>query len=92
MSDLPQSTRAEYWTRNIRLLVGLLLIWAATSFGCAIIFRDWLDQWTIPGTHFPIGFWFAQQGSILSFVILVFVYAWRMNKLDHEFEVDEDAG
>lgn len=82
--------RAAYWARNIRLLTTLLLIWAAASFGCGVLLRDWLDQWTLPGSAFPLGFWFAQQGSIVTFVILVFVYAWRMNKLDREFGVRED--
>ncbi|MAW59644.1 MAG: hypothetical protein CMJ94_02270 [Planctomycetes bacterium] len=82
--------RAAYWARNIRLLLTLLLVWAIASFGCGVLLRDWLDQWKLPGSGFPLGFWFAQQGSIITFVILVFVYAWRMNKLDREFGVREE--
>jgi len=82
--------QAAYWARNIRILLSLLLIWFTVSFGFGILLRGWLDQWMLPGTHFPLGFWFAQQGSIITFVILVFVYASRMNKLDEEFGVGEE--
>ena len=87
---LTPAQRAAYWARNIRLLLTLLLVWAIASFGCGVLLRDWLDQWKLPGSGFPLGFWFAQQGSIITFVILVFVYAWRMNKLDREFGVREE--
>jgi putative solute:sodium symporter small subunit len=87
---LSPAGQAAYWARNIRILLSLLLIWFTVSFGFGILLRSWLDQWMLPGTHFPLGFWFAQQGSIITFVILVFVYAWRMNKLDAEFGVSED--
>ena len=75
---------------RLRILLSLLLIWFTVSFGFGILLRGWLDQWMLPGTHFPLGFWFAQQGSIITFVILVFVYASRMNKLDEEFGVGEE--
>lgn len=87
---LTPERRAEYWTRNVRLLTGLLLVWAAVSYGAGILLHRWLDQWMLPGSGFPLGFWFAQQGSILVFVVLVFVYARRMNRLDREFGVDEE--
>ena len=87
---IPPERQAAYWKRNLRLLAALLLPWAAVSFGAGILFRDWLDQWTLPGSNFPLGFWFAQQGSILSFIALIFIYAWRMNRLDREFGVRED--
>ena len=82
--------RREYWRRNLQLVLRLLAVWAFVSFGCGIFLHPWLDQWRVPGTAFPLGFWFAQQGSILTFVVLVFVYARRMNQLDKEFGVDED--
>ncbi|MCH2102085.1 MAG: DUF4212 domain-containing protein [Planctomycetes bacterium] len=88
--SLSSDQRAAYWSRNIRLLVSLLLIWSVASFGCGILLRDWLDQWVMPGSSFPVGFWFAQQGSIIIFVVLVFIYARRMNGLDREFGVAED--
>jgi putative solute:sodium symporter small subunit len=82
--------RRAYWKRNLRLVFVLLFSWAAVSFGCGILLHRWLDQWTVPGTAFPVGFWFAQQGSILWFIMIVFIYAWRMNKLDREFGVEEE--
>jgi len=83
--------RRSYWAANVRLVVVLLVIWAAVSFGCGILLVDWLDRFRIPGTGFRLGFWFAQQGSIYVFVILIFVYVWRMNALDREYDVDEEG-
>lgn len=87
---LSPERRAEYWRRNLRLVLGLLVVWAAVSFGCGILLHAWLDQWTLPGSGFPLGFWFAQQGSILVFIAIVFFYARKMNQLDHEFDAQED--
>jgi putative solute:sodium symporter small subunit len=80
----------SYWKANLRLLAGLLSIWALVSYGCGILFVDLLNRVRIPGTGFPLGFWFAQQGSIYVFVVLIFVYVRRMNRLDAEFDVDEE--
>ena len=82
---------AEYWRRNIRYLGGLLAVWFVVSYGCGIVFADALNAFTFPGTHVPLGFWFAQQGSIYAFVVLIFVYVRLMNRLDLEFELDEGA-
>lgn len=82
--------RRAYWRANLRLLGGLLSIWFLVSYGFGILFVDELNQIRIPGTGFPLGFWFAQQGSIYVFVMLIFVYVWRMNRLDTRFGVDED--
>jgi putative solute:sodium symporter small subunit len=79
--------RQEYWRRNLRLMAVLLAIWALVSFGAGIIFVEPLNNIEILG--FPLGFWFAQQGSILTFVALIAVYVWRMDKLDAEFGIDE---
>jgi putative solute:sodium symporter small subunit len=79
--------RQEYWRRNLRLMVILLVIWFAVSFGCGILFVEQLNQIVIAG--FPLGFWFAQQGSIYVFVVLILVYALRMDRLDKEFGVEE---
>ena len=87
---LSRERREAYWARNIRILTVLLLIWAAVSFGAGILLHRWLDQWTLPGSGFPLGFWFAQQGALLVFVVLVAVYAYKMNRLDREFGVEED--
>ena len=79
----------EYWRRNLRYVGTLLAIWALASYGAGIVFADALDTIRIPGTGFPLGFWFAQQGSIYVFVVLIFVYVFLMNRLDREFDVDE---
>jgi putative solute:sodium symporter small subunit len=79
-----------YWKRNVRLVATLLAIWWIVSYGAGIIWEDSLNAITIPGTGFHLGFWFAQQGSIYVFVVMIFVYAWLMNKLDKEYDVHED--
>jgi len=78
-----------YWRRNLRYLGFLLAIWFVVSFGLGILLAEPLNRFRIPGTGFPVGFWFAQQGAIYVFVVLIFVYAWLMNRLDHRFAVDE---
>jgi putative solute:sodium symporter small subunit len=77
-----------YWRANIRLVRTLLVIWALVSFGCGILFRPLLSGIPIGGTD--LGFWFAQQGSILTFLVLIFFYAIRMNQLDRHYGVDEE--
>ena len=77
----------EYWQRNLRYLVVLLIIWFLVSYGAGILFADALNSIKIGG--FPLGFWFAQQGSMYVFVILIFVYVFLMNRLDKKFDVDE---
>ena len=94
-SEIPASAAAparEYWRRNLRILALLLAVWFAISFGAGILFAEQLNRIRIPGTGFPLGFWFAQQGSIYGFVVLIFVYVWLMNRLDREFDVDEGKG
>lgn len=86
LKSTPKSLK-EYWKRNIRYVLILLIIWAFVSFGCSILFKDSLDKIQIGG--FKLGFWFAQQGSIYVFVILIFIYVRLMNRLDREFDVDE---
>ena len=81
---------AEYWRRNIRYVGTLLAVWFTVSYGFGIVFADSLNVFRLPGTNFPLGFWFAQQGSIYVFVVLIFVYAWRMNALDRRHGVSED--
>jgi putative solute:sodium symporter small subunit len=85
-----QEVREEYWRHNVRYLGVLLTIWFAVSYGAGILFVEELNQFTVPGTGFPLGFWFAQQGSIYTFVALIFVYVWLMNRLDRKFDVYED--
>ena len=73
-------TSTDYWKKNLNYLKVLLLIWFMVSFGAGIIFKDFLNTISIGG--FPLGFWFAQQGSVYVFVILIFIYVYLMNKLD----------
>ena len=69
-----------YWKKNLKILTFLLTIWFLVSFGFGILLSDWLDNLKIGG--FKLGFWFAQQGSIYSFIILIFVYVYLMERLD----------
>ncbi len=85
---MSQNDNNAYWAANVRLIRISLIIWALVSFGFGILLRPMLSGISVGGTD--LGFWFAQQGSILMFLALIFFYAWRMNKLDHEFGVDED--
>lgn len=85
-SDNQQKLKA-YWRANLRLTAWLLLVWFLVSFGAGILFVDELNAIRFGG--FKLGFWFAQQGSIYLFVVLIFVYVWRMNRLDKDYDVDE---
>jgi putative solute:sodium symporter small subunit len=79
--------KKQYWRDNIRLLKILLGLWVFVSFFLSIIFADALNGIRIGG--FRLGFWFAQQGSIWFYVVLIFVYIWLMDKLDSRYQVDE---
>lgn len=80
------AARAAYWRANLRLLLGLLTIWFACSFGLGILLVEPLNALHVGG--FPLGFWFAQQGSILVFVVLIFVYARTMDRIDRQHGVE----
>jgi putative solute:sodium symporter small subunit len=77
-----------YWKANLRLVTGCLVVWGSVSFGCGILFVEFFNQFRLGG--YPLGFWFAQQGSIFTFLVLIFYYAIRMNRLDRKFGVNED--
>ena len=77
-----------YWKANVRLITICLVIWAVASYGFGIILRPALSGIEIGGTD--LGFWFAQQGSMIVFLVLIFYYAYKMNKLDRQFGVHED--
>ena len=77
-----------YWRENLRLVIGLLAIWFTVSFMCGIIWVDVLNQFEFSG--FKLGFWFAQQGSMYVFVLLIFIYAVKANALDKKYQVQED--
>ena len=80
--------KGEYWRKNVSIITGCLIIWAIVSLGAGVLFAQPLNAIKIGG--YPLGFWFAQQGAIYTFIILIFYYAWRMNRLDREFDVDEE--
>ena len=81
-------TYKEYWKANIRLLIILLSIWFMIWFGFGIILSDFLDKFSIGG--FKLGFWFAQQGSIYGFVILIFVYVFAMNRIEKKLKDNKE--
>ena len=83
--DISLEDAHKYWRDNRNLMLLLLAIWFIVSFGFGIIFRDVLDQFRIGGA--PLGFWFAQQGSIYVFVVLIFVYCFRMSALERKYGI-----
>ncbi len=86
---MPLSDRRRYWRTNLKYLAVLLSIWFVVSYGFGILLVDQLDTIRVGG--FRLGFWFAQQGSIYVFVVLIFVYVRLMNRLDKRYDVDEDG-
>jgi len=89
MNKPRELTPQNYWKANLRLVAMCLAIWFIVSYGFGILLVDVLNQYSVFG--FKLGFWFAQQGSIYVFLILIFYYARRMNRLDREYGVDEDG-
>lgn len=85
---LTESRASDYWRANLSFLGKLLLVWFVVSFGAGILLADTLDEFTFLG--FPLGFWFAQQGAIYVFVVLIFVYVIGMQKIDRAYDVDDD--
>lgn len=88
MGEDKRDAAVAYWKANVRLLYVLLAIWFAVSFGAGILLVDVLNHIQLGG--YPLGFWFATQGSIFTFIALIFVYMAKMNKLDRQFDVHED--
>jgi putative solute:sodium symporter small subunit len=95
MADAPESSdqssgqspdRKGYWPEVIRLTLALLALWFLVSFGAGILFREFLDQFHIGGA--PLGFWFAQNGSIYVFVALIFYYCAAMNRLEKKYRIE----
>jgi len=81
-------TNISYWNANLMIVILLLSIWFLSSFGAGILFSDYLDSFHIGG--FKLGFWFSQQGSIISFVFIIILYCFLMNKLDKKYESEGD--
>ena len=88
----PTPEERSYWRRNVRIVLSLLVVWFAVSYGAGILFVEQLNAVRLPGTGFPLGFWFAQQGAIYVFVLLIFVYVLLLNRLDREFEESQKNG
>ena len=84
---MSQKNLQQYWKTNLRYLFVLLLIWFLVSYGFGILLAEPLNRIRLGG--FKLGFWFAQQGSIYVFIVLIFVYVWLMNRLDRRYDVDE---
>jgi len=80
----------RYWLSNVRIMATLTVVWLFVGLGCGVLFADRLNQYRLPGTGYPLGFWFAQQGSILGFVLIILVYCVLMNRLDarHHAELE----
>ena len=85
---MSQHDAQGYWKANIRIIAGCLVVWALCSLGFGILLRPMLAGISIGGTD--LGFWFAQQGAIVTFIAIIFFYSWRMNKLDEKYGVKED--
>jgi len=83
-----QLSRQAYWKANLKLVTGCLIVWFVVSYLFGVLLVDQLNTISIAG--YDLGFWFAQQGSMYTFVILIFFYASRMKKLDRKFDVHED--
>ena len=88
MGSFDNSKARNYWKENIRLVLSLLFVWFVASFVMGILLVDIIDNIRFFG--FKLGFWMAQQGSIYCFVILIFIYVYKMKKLDLKYGVDED--
>ena len=89
MNSESVSNAKAYWKKNLNLVAKLLVVWFSVSFGCGILFKEQLDQFSVGGA--PFGFWMAQQGSIICFVALLIIYSCLMNKLDDEHGYGEEG-
>lgn len=81
-SDREQACLRRYWRTNLLVVATLLSIWAFVGLGCGVLLADRLNEFRLPGTGYPLGFWFAQQGGIATFVLLVLAYCLIMNRVD----------
>jgi putative solute:sodium symporter small subunit len=87
-SFMKDDNSQAYWKATIKLLTNILIVWFVVSFGAGILFAEQLNNFKLGG--YPVGFWFAQQGSIYIFIVQIFYYAKRMNEIDREFNVHEE--
>ena len=75
-----QESLKRYWRSNLKIMMVLLVVWAVAGLGCGVLFADALNAYSLGG--YPLGFWFAQQGSIIVFVLLILIYSLLLNRLD----------
>ncbi len=85
---MSEDNNHAYWRANIHLMLILLAVWFSVSFLAGIVLFDYLNQFRLFG--YKLGFWFSQQGAIYFFVLLIFIYTWRMNAIDKRFGVEEE--
>lgn len=83
------AAKKAYWRSNVRMVSFLLVIWALVSYGAGIFFADALNEAVPDFLGFPLGFWFAQQGAIITFVLLIAIYVWYMDRLDKKYGITE---
>ena len=81
----------RYWRTNVMIMAVLLSVWAFLSLGCSILFADSLNQYFLFDTGYPLGFWFAQQGSIMGFVFIILIYALYMNRADRLYNEELES-
>lgn len=86
---MSEQSKKAYWQKNLKYLIILLSAWFLVSFVCGILFAPYLNQYSIGG--FKLGFWFAQQGSMLFFILIIFIYVRWMNKMDDDLEAENEA-
>ena len=79
---------SQYWPTVLKLIGSVLVVWFIVSYGFGILLAPALNSISLGG--YPLGFWFSQQGSMYIFIALIFIYAWKMNKIDEDFDVQED--
>jgi len=89
MSPAVLASLKRYWRINVAIMATLLSLWAVVGLGCGVLFADTLNHYKLGG--YPLGFWFAQQGSIITFVLIILVYAAAMNRLDRKHHKEIDA-
>lgn len=83
---MTKEQKEAYWRENLRLIFILLGVWGFVSFGCSVLFVDWLDQFRFMG--FKLGFWIAQQGSIYTFVLLIWIYILKMKSIEKKYNME----
>jgi len=84
-----KTAQSAHWHASIRIVIGILGLWFFVSLGCGVLFRDFLDESLPPVGGAPLGFWMAQQGSIISFVLLLILYRFLMNRLDKKHGLED---